>query len=227
MDNQIAVIIPARGGSKGLPRKNVRPLGGKPLIAWSIDAALALEEIDSIFVSTDDEEIAAISRARGAEVPFMRPASLAADDAIIGDVVNHAIEHIDKTSGMRFGIYLCLYPTHPFRTRTMLAAAISALKSDTCCRFTTVRALAGRRARYAIIRDGMLTPAINLAGESPTLPYFRNYGLVQGMRIRADKHKTYLYPVMDPVSLIDIDTEQDLVLANEVVRKGLYDFDAG
>jgi len=77
MSNKIISIIPARGGSKGLPGKNIIPLGGKPLIAWSIEAAQKSKIIERVFVTTDDEEIAGVARKFGAEVPFIRPAELA------------------------------------------------------------------------------------------------------------------------------------------------------
>ncbi len=78
-DNQLLMIIPARGGSKAIPRKNITPLAGKPLIAWTIAAALA-SSLGRVIVSTDDEEIARVARDHGAEAPFLRPAHLAADD---------------------------------------------------------------------------------------------------------------------------------------------------
>ena len=85
-------LIPARGGSKGLPHKNVLEVGGKPLIAWSIEAALASAHIDAVVVTTDDEQIAEVARAYGAEVPFLRPAELALDTSPSIDAVLHALD---------------------------------------------------------------------------------------------------------------------------------------
>ena len=87
-------LIPARGGSKGIPRKNIREIAGKPLIAWTIEAALGAKGIDRVVVSTEDEEIAEVARAWGADVPFMRPADLASDEAPGISPVMHAIEQL-------------------------------------------------------------------------------------------------------------------------------------
>jgi len=104
-------LIPARGGSKGVPRKNVRLLAGKPLIAWTIEAALASEKIDGVVVSTDDDEIAEISRRWGASVPFKRPALFAQDDSPSIDTILHAIDQLPD-----FESILVLQPTSPLRT---------------------------------------------------------------------------------------------------------------
>ena len=90
-NKKILAIIPARGGSKGLPRKNIKPLLGKPLIAWTIEQALASKYLDRVIVSTEDEEIAAISRKYCAEVPFLRPKELARDDSPTIDTLLHAL----------------------------------------------------------------------------------------------------------------------------------------
>lgn len=107
-------LITARGGSKGLPGKNVRPLCGKPLIAWSVAAGKAAPSLDAVVVSTDDEAIAAAARAAGAEVPFMRPAELAGDTASSIDVVLHVIDAL-AAAGRSFDIVVLLEPTSPLR----------------------------------------------------------------------------------------------------------------
>ncbi|BAE48892.1 cytidylyltransferase domain-containing protein [Paramagnetospirillum magneticum] len=96
MSNRILALICARGGSKGLPGKNVRPLAGRPVIAWSVEAALGSSLIDRVVVSTDDPAIAEVARAAGAEVPFLRPAELASDTASLYDVIFHALEALDE-----------------------------------------------------------------------------------------------------------------------------------
>ena len=108
-------IIPARGGSKRIPRKNIRDFCGKPMIAWSIEAAKASGCFDRVVVSTDDEEIAQVAQEWGAEVPFMRPAELANDYAATRPVVNHAIGEITRLFGAPDAV-CCLYPTAPFVT---------------------------------------------------------------------------------------------------------------
>lgn len=107
-------LVAARGGSKGLPGKNIRPLCGKPLIAWSIEAGKAAPSLDAIVVSTDDEAIADAARRAGGEVPFMRPASLAGDTASSIDVVLHAIDWL-AAAGRKFDIVVLLEPTSPLR----------------------------------------------------------------------------------------------------------------
>ena len=107
----ILALIPARGGSKGIPRKNIRSMAGKPLIAWTIEAALGATGLARVVVSTDDPEIAEVARAAGAEVPFLRPAELARDETSGLDPVLHAIDLLPGHSSV-----LLLQPTSPLRT---------------------------------------------------------------------------------------------------------------
>lgn len=106
-------LIPARGGSKRIPRKNIKNFMGKPMIGWSIEAAVRSRVFDKIFVSTDDEEIATISRKYGAETPFTRPENLADDFSTTTDVVAHAIQWM-KRDGLLVEAVCCIYPTAPF-----------------------------------------------------------------------------------------------------------------
>jgi pseudaminic acid cytidylyltransferase len=105
-------IIPARGGSKRIPRKNIREFCGKPMIAWSIEAALASNCFDQVVVSTDDEEIAEVARRYGAEVPFLRPPHLADDYAGTIPVIRHAVEALHE-QGRSFDLVCCIYATAP------------------------------------------------------------------------------------------------------------------
>lgn len=107
------LVIPARGGSKRIPKKNVRSFHGKPMIAWSILAAQRSQIFDSILVSTDDNEIRAIAREWGADAPFLRPANLADDYATTGKVMAHAVEWV-RSNGLRPRAVCCLYATAPF-----------------------------------------------------------------------------------------------------------------
>lgn len=113
-DCKILALIPARGGSKGVPRKNVKLLGDKPLIAYSIAAAQKSVYVDDIVVTTDDEEIAETSKRYGAEVPFMRPAELAADTSKTIDCVVHARDEL-ASMGRLYDIIVLLQPTSPLR----------------------------------------------------------------------------------------------------------------
>ncbi len=116
-------IVPARGGSKGLPRKNVLDLSGKPLIAWSIERAVSSKYLDKVIVSTDDNEIAAIAKQYGAEVPFLRPDELAGDTTPMIDVVGHAITYYEKENA-EFDYVALLEPTSPLRKENDIDNAI-------------------------------------------------------------------------------------------------------
>lgn len=121
---RILCVIPARGGSKGIPRKNLRDLGGKPLIVWTIEQALAVQTPLTVLVSTDDEEIAMVSRGAGAVVPFLRPAELAADDTPTEPVVLHAIEQ-QRAAGAEPDLIMLLQATSPVRRPGTLDRAIA------------------------------------------------------------------------------------------------------
>lgn len=120
---KILALIPARGGSKRLPRKNIRILGGKPLIVWSIDVAKDIPEIYDILVSTDDPAIASVCTEAGALVPWLRPADLASDTANSVDVALHALEWYEAECGAVDGLLL-LQPTSPFRTKETVRKGI-------------------------------------------------------------------------------------------------------
>ena len=111
-DCSVLAIIPARIGSKGLPRKNILPLAGKPLITWAIDAAKASKYIDRFIISTDSFEIADEAKSNDCDVPFMRPTELATDTASSNDVFLHALENLEEP----YDILLILQPTSPLRT---------------------------------------------------------------------------------------------------------------
>lgn len=120
---RVLALIPARGGSKRLPGKNIKCLAGKPLIAWSIDFARAQDEIDDVIVSTDSQDIAEVARKFGADVPWLRPASLASDTASSVDVVKHALNEL-QNAGRQFEYLVLMQPTTPFRDPAMLQEAL-------------------------------------------------------------------------------------------------------
>ncbi len=115
-NHSILCVIPARGGSKGLPGKNIKELSGKPLIAYSIEQAKGAKYVDRIIVSTENREIADIARRYGAEVPFMRPRKLATDDCSIIDVLLHAMDWMENKEKCKFDILALLHATAPLRT---------------------------------------------------------------------------------------------------------------
>ncbi len=117
-------IIPARGGSKRLPRKNVLDLNGEPLIAWSIEAGLQSHYVDEVMVTTDDEEIAEVSKKYGAIVPFQRPEKLSDDYATRSEVIRHTIEFYKNELGKQFDYLVFLQPTSPLRGEKDIDSAI-------------------------------------------------------------------------------------------------------
>jgi CMP-N,N'-diacetyllegionaminic acid synthase len=125
----ILAIIPARGGSKGLPRKNILPLGGKPLIAWTIDAAKDSEYIDELILSSDDDEIISIAKKYGCNVPFKRPKRFATDESNTIDVLVHSIQFF-KNRSIGFDYLVLLEPTSPLRKTIDIDSAIKLLNQN-------------------------------------------------------------------------------------------------
>lgn len=130
MSLRLLAIVPARGGSKGVPRKNIRLLAGRPLLAWTIDAAHRSGVVDRVVVSTDDAEIAEVARAEGAEVPFMRPAALARDDTPTLPVLQDVVRRLADSEGYRPDAVLTLQPTAPLRRPAHIAEALALFAAD-------------------------------------------------------------------------------------------------
>ncbi len=217
-------IITARGGSKGLPGKNVMPLGGLPLIAWTIAAARESEVFSRIIVSTDDEEIAVAAREAGAEVPFVRPAQLASDTASSADVVAHVLQACPEAQA-----FALLQPTSPFRTAAHLRAAAARFAE------AGVRAVVGVVGAkppswtFAIDADGAMAPAI----DSPSAtrrqgahvlvqPNGSMYFVTRGV---FEESGTLMPPgsipfMMNALASIDIDGPEDMWLAKALVAAG-------
>jgi CMP-N,N'-diacetyllegionaminic acid synthase len=128
-NSKILAIIPARGGSKGIPRKNIKPFLGKPLIEYSIKLALSCPEIDKVIVTTEEDEIAEISKRAGAEVPFKRPEELAQDNSPTLPVIRHAISFLEE-KGEHYENIILLEPTAPLRTKKLIQDAIKALQEE-------------------------------------------------------------------------------------------------
>lgn len=118
-------IIPARGGSKGIPRKNIIPLNGKPLIQYSIEVAMQVTSPSNICISTDDTEIMEVVKKIGLQIPFKRPAELATDTATTENVIKHAIEYYKNKKGLNYNNVVLLQPTSPFRKKEHLLQAQS------------------------------------------------------------------------------------------------------
>ncbi|MBT5399162.1 acylneuraminate cytidylyltransferase family protein [bacterium] len=123
-DTKFIAIIPARGGSKRLPRKNILNLNGKPLIGWTIEAALKSKYIDEVMVTTDDDEIIDISKKIGAKVPFKRPAELSDDTSLRPKVIKHTLDYYKHQKEINFDYLIYLQPTSPLRTSDAIDKAI-------------------------------------------------------------------------------------------------------
>jgi CMP-N,N'-diacetyllegionaminic acid synthase len=126
---RVVGIVTARGGSKGVPGKNIRALGGKPLLAWTADAARAAKRLARTILSTDDPAIAEVGRACGLDVPFMRPAALATDAAPTLPVLQHALAELEA-AGEHCDAICLLQPTNPFRTAALIDACIDRLEAS-------------------------------------------------------------------------------------------------
>ena len=135
-DSNVLAIIPARGGSKGLGRKNLRPIAGKSMVVYSVEAAIGCRLVNRTIVSTDDEEIASIAREAGADVPFIRPPELATDLTPTEPVLQHTLAFVEKHEGKRVDVVLFLQPTDIFRRDSILDKVIQPLLDnpslDTC-----------------------------------------------------------------------------------------------
>jgi YrbI family 3-deoxy-D-manno-octulosonate 8-phosphate phosphatase len=230
---EVLAIVPARGGSKSLPRKNLRRLGGHPLVAYSIAAGLQSGAVTRVIVSTDDEEIAEVSRSYGAEVPFIRPSALAMDDTRDLPVFRHALEFLDG-QGYRPEIVVQLRPTSPFRPPDCIQNAVEVLMNRE--EADSVRGVvpSGQNPykMWRIKDDGRMSP---LLGDSKLEPYnmprqklpatYWQTGHLDAIRSRTIVEKgsmtgeVVLPLVLDPRYTIDIDTERDWQQAEWILGK--------
>ncbi len=148
-------VIPARGGSKGIPRKNLVDLGGKPLLAHMIGHAIASGVIDDVVVSSDDAEIGEVARAYGALAPFLRPAALAGDIVPSLPVVQHAVEYMENERGVQYDVIVLLQATAPLCRPTDIAACLEKLHADpTCASAITITEVATHPFRMKRLVDG-------------------------------------------------------------------------
>ena len=149
-------IITARGGSKRIPRKNIRPFLGKPIMAYSIEAAINSGVFDEIMVSTDDEEIKAVALEYGASVPFLRSEATSNDFATTADVLNEVLDEYEKR-GKIFDFFACVYPTAPFITEDKLKAAMISITSSDADSIRTVVQYSYPPQRAFVFKDGLLS----------------------------------------------------------------------
>ena len=172
-ETKILALIPARGGSKSIPRKNIYPVAGKPLIAYSIQQALESKHITRVIVSTDDEEIANVSRKWGAEVPFMRPAEFSQDQSLDIEVFDHALRWLKKNDDYQPELVVHLRPTGPVRRVALIEQAIEAiLAHPEADALRSVQIAKQNPYKMWFIENGLLKPILQLEGvtESYNMP---------------------------------------------------------
>lgn len=222
----VLAIIPARGGSKGVPRKNIRDVAGKPLIAWTIEEAKKSKYIDRIIVSTDDQKIADVAVQWGGEVPFLRPAELARDDSPgIAPVI-----HIITTSGFTYDLVVLLQPTSPLRTVEDIDGAIALLlnRNANAC-VSVVEPDKSPYWMYSVDGAGHLVPLLegdyNCRQDIP--PVYALNGAVYVAEVswllknQGFVNDETLAYVMPKERSIDIDTETDLAISTIILSGGL------
>lgn len=218
MGKRIAIIT-ARGGSKRIPKKNIKDFCGKPIIAYSIEAAISSKLFDEVMVSTDSEEIAEIAKKYGASVPFMRSAETSNDYATTNDVLIEVFNEYKKR-GQEFDIAVCIYPTAPFVTADKLKRAIDMVEKDGADAVTPVVQFSFPPQRAFIIRDNALEYQYpeNASARSQDLePIYHDCGQFYVMKPKNIMDGIIIKkttPIVMPESEVqDIDTVEDWKIA--------------
>ncbi|MEE9209879.1 MAG: acylneuraminate cytidylyltransferase family protein [Kiloniellales bacterium] len=224
-------VIVARGPSKRIPRKVLRPLLGVPLIGYMARAALA-SRIDRVILSTEDEEIAQVGRSFGLEVPFLRPAELAGDFVCNDDVVLYMLERIEEAEGAGYDIAVLLQPTTPFVLPRHIDACLGTLgKTDAACCFTAKKVVEPPHWMFTTADDGTVKLLLggSLAGDrqhSQKLPAcYLPSGAAWAVRTSVLRKTRRLYSepmriaVVEPERAVDIDNPLDLIIAEAVGRE--------
>lgn len=231
---KVLALIPARGGSKGIPRKNVMMLGGKPLIAHSILHAKMSERINRIVVSTDDEEIAQVAKNWGAEVPFMRPAQYALDSSPDIDVFRHTLTWLKDHEGYEPDLVVHLRPPGPVRRADLIDQAIDLLAAhpEADAVRSVTPAVQTPYKMWAIGSEGYLQPVLRIEGvaDCQSLPrqqlpmVFWQNGYVDVIRPRAVLEKNSMWgecalPFVVAEMLFEIDHPEDIPAIEEALRR--------
>lgn len=216
-------LIPARGGSKRLPGKNIRMLGGRPLIAWALDGAHKSGVLADIIVSTDDKKIADIAKKCGGWVPWLRPSTLASDTSSSVDVALHALDWYEDQYGAVDGLML-LQPTSPFRRAETIREALRLFENCNGQSVVSLSPVSEHPAWTFRIRDGVLEPFHNWEGMSKRSqdldPAYTLNGAIYLVAPEKLRQTLSLYTentvplvMKDPIEALDIDTVWDWELA--------------
>ncbi len=234
-DQDVLALIPARGGSKSIPRKNIKLLGGFPLIAYSIAAAQAAAAITRVVVSTDDPEIAEVACRYGAETPFLRPEALARDDTPDLPVFQHALRWLDSQEAYRPAIVVQLRPTSPFRRTWHIDQAVARLlaRPDADAIRTVCEPFQNPFKMWRIEPDGLMAPLLETAqSEAYNLPrqalpaVYWQTGYVDAAWRKTILEKNsmtgdrILPLVIDPTEWVDIDSPADWQWAERLLASG-------
>ena len=219
-------IVTARGGSKRIPRKNIRPFLGKPILAYSIEAAVRSGLFEEVMVSTDDKEIAEIAEKYGAKVPFYRSEKTAGDFATTNDVLLEVLEEYEKR-GQSFDVGCCLYPTAPFVTAAKLKEAVSRLEQSDADTLIPVVAFSYPPQRAMIVKEGRLVfeyPEYLDARSQDLVPHYHDAGQFYCFKTQAYKKNQKLMVgntlpfEISELEVQDIDNETDWQIAEMKYR---------
>lgn len=223
-------LIPARGGSKAIPRKNIVNLAGKPLLAYTCEAALSSQRLTRIILNTDDPEIAAVGLKYGVEAPFMRPAQLAEDDAPILPVLQHAVQWLDANQGFYTDVLVLLQPTSPLRRSEHIDAAVDLLLGSGADTVVSVQEVPHQYNPVSLMQvddQGCLRTFLEgemiLRRQDKPRVYARNGPAILALqrrtldsgRLYGDKVMPY---IMSPLESIDIDDHDDLTLVEALIQ---------
>lgn len=221
---RVLAVIPARGGSKGVPRKNIRDLAGKPLLAWSIEAAKRSDHIDRVIVSSEDGEILDVAKAWGADVPFVRPELLARDETPGIDPILHALEQLPD-----YEYVVLLQPTSPLRTAEDIDRCIEQmLRAEAPCCVTVTEPAKSPYWMYTLGADNRIEPLIQaeqVARRQDLPPAYALNGAVYVAETEwLKRSKSFLAAgvvahIMPGERSLDIDTELDLYLAEAMLKR--------
>ncbi len=252
--NNLLAVIPARGGSKGIPKKNISDLNGKPLVAYSIEAALNSKYVNRVVVWTDSAEIAEVSKGYGAEIPFLRQPDLATDKASLYEAIFNLYDELYKRDKYESSIYLVLFPTYPFKTGPDIDRLLEDVFDLTYVSYF-VSPSSFQSTNSFLIKNNQMTPLKKMMSEEisnqtfyksnnsviarmqPRWRYFAGMTFHEQFRALQDFYKCLVgngivrkqkiaYELSDGMRTLDIDFHDQLLLARKIMEHNLFDFDS-